>query len=80
MPSGRPTASLIAFGTYPWHIDRIDQVPGRAPNVYTVRPDGTGLTQLTTDGVSSSPSWTSDGNIVFVRSPLNAGISAPISG
>ncbi len=71
-----PDGTTIAFSTYPWHIDRIDQVPGRATNVYTVRPDGTGLSQLTTDGVSSSPSWTSDGNIVFVRSPLNAGISA----
>ena len=71
-----PDGSRIAFSMYPWHVDRIDQVPGRASNVYTVRPDGTDLTKLTTDGLSSSPSWTSDGHIVFVRTPLNDGIAA----
>jgi Tol biopolymer transport system component len=71
-----PDGSVIAFSTYPSHIDKIDQVAGATQNVYTVGPDGSGLTQLTTDGVSSSPSWTSDGRIVFVRAPLNNGISA----
>jgi Tol biopolymer transport system component len=71
-----PDGSQIAFGTYPWHADRMGDVPGRAPNVYTVRSDGTDLVQLTTDDISSAPSWTSDGRILFVRGPLNRGIVA----
>jgi hypothetical protein len=34
-------------------------------DVYTVRPDGTGLQQLTTDGRSSWPEWTPAGQIRF---------------
>jgi sugar lactone lactonase YvrE len=73
-----PDGSTIAFGTYPWHADRMGDVPGWgvARNVYTVQPDGTDLVQLTTDGVSSAPSWTSDGRILLVRGPLYGGIVA----
>jgi Tol biopolymer transport system component len=73
-----PDGSRIAFNTYPWHADRMGDVPGWAAdrNVYAVQPDGTDLVQLTTDGVSSAPSWTSDGRILFVRGPLHNGIVA----
>ena len=73
-----PDGSQIAFGTYPWHADRMGDVPGWAVarNVFTVQPDGTGLLQLTTDGFSSAPSWTSDDRILFVRGPLVGGIVA----
>jgi Tol biopolymer transport system component len=36
-------------------------------DVYTVRPDGSELLRLTTDGSSMWPFWTRDGRIVFVR-------------
>jgi dipeptidyl aminopeptidase/acylaminoacyl peptidase len=73
-----PDGSTIAFGTYPWHADRMGDVPawGVDRNVYTVQPDGTDLVQLTTDGFSSAPSWTSEGRILFVRGPLNNGFVA----
>jgi hypothetical protein len=36
-------------------------------DIYSVRPDGSGLTALTSDGVSILPFWTRDGRIVFIR-------------
>jgi dipeptidyl aminopeptidase/acylaminoacyl peptidase len=36
-------------------------------DIYTVRPDGSQLTALTTDGRSQLPEWTADGRILFVR-------------
>jgi sugar lactone lactonase YvrE len=38
-------------------------------DIYRVRPDGSGLRRLTSDGISGRPNWTRDGRIVFVRSP-----------
>jgi WD40 repeat protein len=40
---------------------------GDGRNIYTIRPDGTDLSQLTTDGISTGASWTPDGRIIFVR-------------
>jgi Tol biopolymer transport system component len=38
-------------------------------NLFTIRPDGSGLTQVTDFGLSeersSQPTWTSDGRIIF---------------
>ena len=36
-------------------------------DIYSVRPDGSGLTALTSDGTSSLPFWTGNGRIVFTR-------------
>jgi Tol biopolymer transport system component len=36
-------------------------------DIYTVRPDGTDLRQLTTDGMSKWATWTPDGRILFTR-------------
>ena len=36
-------------------------------DIYTVRPDGTDLRQLTTDGISNRATWTPDGRILFTR-------------
>lgn len=36
-------------------------------DIYSVRPDGSGLTALTSDGISISPFWTRDGRILFSR-------------
>jgi Tol biopolymer transport system component len=35
--------------------------------IFTVRPDGTGLTQITTAGVNQFPSWSPDGTRLAVR-------------
>lgn len=72
-----PDGSTIAFGTYPWHPELVPHGEPAANDVYTIHPDGTGLVRLTTDGMSSSPSWTSDGRIAFIRAFLVGGISAP---
>ena len=40
---------------------------GSKQDVYTIRPDGTDVRRLTTDGVSTSATWTPDGRILFVR-------------
>lgn len=34
-------------------------------DTYTIRPDGTDLRQLTSDGEAQNPTWTADGRIVF---------------
>ena len=42
-------------------------------DIYTVRPDGTDLRQLTTYGISSAATWTPDGRILFVRASSPGG-------
>ncbi len=72
-----PDGSTIAFSTYPRHADQpIIGTVQVEQDVYTIRPDGTELVQLTTDGISTAPSWTSDGRIAFIRAPLSGGILA----
>jgi hypothetical protein len=36
-------------------------------DIYAIRPDGSGMTALTTGGGSMWPTWTADGRIVFTR-------------
>ena len=36
-------------------------------DVYTIRPDGSDVRRLTTDGSATSPTWTADGRILFTR-------------
>jgi Tol biopolymer transport system component len=36
-------------------------------DIYTVRPDGTDLRQLTTDGISNRATWAPDGRILFTK-------------
>lgn len=59
-----PDGSLIVFSSEPIH-DWTEAGVESAPDVFTVRPDGTDLQQLTHDGGSGAPSWTSDGRILF---------------
>ena len=47
---------------------------GAFSDIYTVRPDGSDLRRLTTDGISSNPAWGVDGRIWFAR---NAQTSPP---
>jgi Tol biopolymer transport system component len=63
-PDWSPDGSLIVFSSEPIH-DWTEVRVESAPDVYTVRPDGTDLRQLTRDGASGAPSWTSDGRILF---------------
>jgi Tol biopolymer transport system component len=43
-------------------------------DIYTIRPDGSDLVRLTSDGVSLNPEWSPDGRIWYIRvlNPLNA--------
>ena len=64
-------------GAYPrWSPDgsRIvfESVAGDQHDLYTIRPDGTDPRRLTTDGASSSATWTPDGRILFARASGNS--------
>lgn len=69
-PYWHPTEDLIVFRT-----NRLDNsskllLDQNAPsNLYTIRPDGSGMTKLTKNEVGGSvvrgPSWTPDGRILF---------------
>src|SRR5690348_2131744 len=48
-----------AQAAYPGSDGRIAFV--RAGNIYTIRPDGTGLTKLTSDGHDAGPRWSPHG-------------------
>ena len=68
IPTGRRTArgssSSRRSGTAPQTDPLVDR-----NDIYTIRPDGTGLQRLTTDGASARPNWTADGRIAFVHLP-----------
>ena len=56
-----PDGTRIVFGSYPIH-----EFGSHEAEVYSVRPDGTDLQQLTSLGVGSgAPSWTPDGAHIF---------------
>ena len=62
-PDWNPCADLIAFNTYPLSTFQESTAPG---NVYTIRPDGRRLKQLTTQSVDGSlrfgaVHWSPDG-------------------
>jgi Tol biopolymer transport system component len=69
-PDWSPSGKMIVFGSY----GNEELRPGRSRNLYTVRPDGSGLHSLTSakGGLEQNyqPSWSPDGNwIVFTREP-----------
>lgn len=65
-PDWSPDGSLIVFSTLP---NRESEGWGGGPDadLYTVRPDGTGLTKLCEECLDGgwAPSWTGDGQIFF---------------
>jgi Tol biopolymer transport system component len=77
-PDWSPDGQRIVFNTYPMGSF---QDTTKATNLYTIRPDGTGLTQVThfgeNDTRASEPTWTPDGKrIIFLyieRNPSNPG-------
>jgi Tol biopolymer transport system component len=61
-PDWSPDGTRIVFGSSPIRYFN----SGKAAEVYSVRPDGTDLQQLTNLGVGSgAPSWTPDGAHIF---------------
>lgn len=68
-----PDGNRIVFDY--WEPPAITVNPGRGTgytlsdvtNIFTVQPDGSDLRQLTSDGVSTAPVWTADGQIWFGR-------------
>ena len=59
-PGWHPTDDLIVFSTRPW-----SELGTGPSNLYTLRPDGSNLTQITTfakgETRAAQPSWTPDG-------------------
>jgi len=53
-----PDGQTIAF---------LSPAPEGDGNLYAIRPDGSNLRQLTTDGGMSSPAWTPEGRLLFSR-------------
>ncbi len=68
-----PDGTRIVFGSVDLiDVHRRDGHPAwlQYYDIYTVRPDGTDLRRLTSDQISKNPSWTADGRIGFIRTPL----------
>jgi Tol biopolymer transport system component len=69
LPRWSPDGSSIVFSAKAFSLDEegFPDLDATTADVYTVRPDGTGLQALTSDGVSIWPFWTRDGRIVTIR-------------
>jgi Tol biopolymer transport system component len=65
--------STLGVHSRGWSPDGSRIVLTSAQDIYTIRPDGSDLRLLTTDGISSAASWTPDGRILFVRGSGGAG-------
>jgi Tol biopolymer transport system component len=63
-----PDGRRIVFDTHPLLVFNFDAV---VSNLYTMRPDGTGLRRLTDSATaadrSTQPRWTPDGRVVYTR-------------
>lgn len=90
-PDWHPTEDLIVFATADggWFINIVQNsglevAPRPQPDLFTVRPDGSELTQVSSSGEltgdAGQPSWTPDGRIVFTMCCELAGPSLSFIG
>lgn len=64
-PSWSPDGTLITFKNTWLGISEDGQsATFGARDIYVIRPDGSGLQQITDDGASARPVWTTDGRII----------------
>jgi Tol biopolymer transport system component len=75
-PDWHPTEDLIVFSTRPW--TGLDEGPS---NLYTVRPDGSDVAQLTDFAAGQTravqPSWTPDGDRIIFTAVEGTGFGDP---
>ncbi len=72
-PDWHPTEDRIVFSTRPW--TELDDGPS---DLYTIRPDGSGLTALPTDHDRRvQPTWTPDGKRIIFTSVEGTGFGHP---
>jgi len=75
-PDWHPTQDLIVFSTRPW-----DDLPDGPSNLYTIRPDGSRLTEVTHFAKGESravqPTWTPDGTRIIFTRVVGTGFGSP---
>ncbi|MFM2071533.1 MAG: hypothetical protein RLZZ623_1796 [Actinomycetota bacterium] len=75
-PDWHPTEDLIVFSTRPWTA--LDDGPS---NLFTIRPDGSDVTQLTQFGAGETravqPTWTPDGTRIIFTAVEGDGFGDP---
>jgi Tol biopolymer transport system component len=75
-PDWHPTEDLIVFSTRPWTA--LDDGPS---NLFTIRPDGSDVTQLTQFGAGETravqPTWTPDGTRIIFTAVEGIGFGDP---
>lgn len=78
--SVRLTNDPVSDGDPTWSPDGRRIAFRRAADIYTMKPDGTGITRLTTDASASEPAWSHDGTriaYVSLQSPCPGGCPLP---
>ena len=78
-PDWHPSKGLIVFSTRPW-----GDLPDGPSNLYTIAPDGSALTRITTygdfghaDPRAVQPTWTPDGTRIIFTKVIGTGFGSP---
>lgn len=75
-PDWSPDGQWIVFSTRPW-----DMLPDGPSNLYTVRPDGSDLAQITHFKLGATravqPSWSPDGSLIIFTAVEGSGFGKP---
>jgi Tol biopolymer transport system component len=64
-PDWSPDGTQIVFETL--DMRTVSRSVRTSDDIYSIRPDGTGLRRLTTDGLSNGATWMPDGRLLFTR-------------
>jgi Periplasmic component of the Tol biopolymer transport system len=64
-PDWSPDGSRIVFESLDMRL--VGRNVRTSDDIYSVRPDGSGLQRLTTDGLSNGATWMSDGRLLFTH-------------